>query len=124
MIAQQERSRPRAATWGWGILLALTAMLALNGVALYFFIAETGVVQTAAVLEIGLGLLALAVTWEGFRRGTRWAWNATWILVAMLAALGLHLLLGGGEAEVSAWYLALAAIALVGQLLAGRGLAR
>jgi hypothetical protein len=95
-------------------------MLALNGLMLYFVIAETAQVQTASVLETGLGLVVLFVAWEGFRHGSHWAWRTTWVLVAVLAAVGAHIL-GNGEAGVGIYYLGLAAIALLGQVLAGRG---
>lgn len=122
MITNKESSLPRIAKWGWSILLALSVILALNGITLYFFIADSHLMQTVSVMEIGLGLLALVVALEGFRHGSRWAWNATWVLVALLATVGFHILIGG-QSGVSLWYLSLAAGALVGQLLAGRGLA-
>jgi hypothetical protein len=120
MMIEQKRNRPRVARWGWGILVALGAMLALNGVMLYFVIAETAQVQTASVLETGLGFLVLLVAWEGFRHGSHWAWRTTWVLVAVLAAVGLHIVING-ETGVGFYYLGLAAIALLGQVLAGRG---
>lgn len=120
MVTNRENGLPRAARWGWGLLVTLSALLALNGLMLYFFIADSYLMRTVSLMEIGLGLLALVVAWEGFRQGTRWAWRAIWVLVALLAALGLHILLGG-DIGVSVWYLSLAAVALLGQLLAGRG---
>lgn len=49
MITQQEHSLPRVAKWGWGILL--TVRLALNGVMLYVFIADSHLMQTTSVME-------------------------------------------------------------------------
>lgn len=119
MVQTQEQVLPRLAKWGWGVLLAIGAVLALNGAGLYFFIAESQIVQTAAILTTGTGLLALGLAWEGFRHGSRWAWRVLWALVLTLAALGVHILVGG-EQVVGIWYLALAGAALVGQLLAGK----
>ena len=119
MINNHEDKLPRTVKWGWGVLLTLSALLALNGVTLYFFIADSHLMRTASLLELGLGLFALGVAWEGFRRGSRWAWKIFWILVTLLAILGIHILVGG-ELGVSLWYLSLAVVALVGQLLAGR----
>jgi hypothetical protein len=121
MISNKENSLPRTAKWGWGILVALAALLTLNGLALYFFIADSHLMQTTSVMEIGLGLMTAVVAWEGLRSGTRWAWNALWVLVVLLAVLGVHILLGG-ESGVGVWYLSLAVVALLGQLLAGKGL--
>lgn len=122
MLRTTESNMPRAAKWGWGILLALSIMLTLNGIMLYFFIADSHLMRTVSVLETGLGLLTLVIIWEGFRRGSRWAWNATWVLVTLLGVLGLHILTGG-DRVVSLWYLSLAAVALAGQMLAARGIA-
>jgi hypothetical protein len=120
MVTNREKSLSRAARWGWGLLVTLSALLALNGLGLYFFIADSHLMRTVSLMEIGLGLLALVVAWEGFRQGARWAWRAIWVLVALLAVLGLHILLEG-DMGISMWYLSLAAVALLGQLLAGRG---
>ena len=124
MITAQE-SKPTGTTrWGWRILLAASSLLALNGVMLYFFIADSAadsaLMQTASVLEIGLGLLALVIAWEGARHGSRWAWKALWVFVALLAALTAQLL-ANGEGGIALWYLTLAIIALAGQLLVARG---
>ena len=120
MTTNSEKSPLRTVKWGWGLLVTLSALLALNGLALYFFIADSHLMQTVSLMEIGVGLLALVVAWEGFRQGTRWAWKAIWVLVALLATLGLHMLLRG-DAGVSLWYLSLAGVALFGQLLVRRG---
>ncbi|MFW5942541.1 MAG: hypothetical protein ACOCXI_12125 [Chloroflexota bacterium] len=122
MNAQTDGQVSRSSRWGWGILLSLSVLLTLNGLALYFFIADSQLMKTVSVMEIGLGLLVTVVSWEGFRRRSRWAWHATWVLVGLLAALGLHILFGGAEPGVGLFYLALAAVGLAGQLLAGRSL--
>lgn len=66
----------------------------------------------------GLGLLALLVALEGFRRGTRWAWMAMWVLVAAYAAMAGIFLLAGETFVLSAGILAIAILSLVGLLLA------
>lgn len=73
--------------------------------------------RQVAIWYLAFGLLALLVTLEGFRRSSRWAWYAAWILVPVLAAIGLLYRDGFGVI-----LLGLAAIALVGHLLAGKGL--
>lgn len=144
-----QTNQSRTSKWGWGILLAISALLALNGVMLYFFSAspdvfeqDTGVPmsevrqsyptvvdqvveegQLISILLAAMGLTTLMVAWEGFRRRTQWAWNTLWVLVGMLAVAGLRSALLGGRPDIGGFYLALAAVTLVGQLLARRGLA-
>ncbi|MDX1663648.1 MAG: hypothetical protein R3272_07635 [Candidatus Promineifilaceae bacterium] len=120
MTTVVEQKRSRAATWGWRILVALSGLLTLNGVGLYVFIADTHIFRTAALIEAGLGAVALVAAWEGRRSGARWAWNATGVLVAVLAALTVHIFVGG-EPGIALWYLFLTAAGAVGQALAARG---
>ena len=141
--------RTRTQKWGWGILIALSALLALSGVVLYFMSAsptiseqDTGVPmaevrqayptvadqvvregQSISILSAAFGVLTLTVALEGFRHGSRWAWNATWVLVAVLVALSVQVLVVSGRLGIGGWSLSLAAVALLGQLLARRWLA-
>jgi hypothetical protein len=147
MTITKETSQSISAKWGWGIQLVLSALLVLNGVFLFFYESSpsafeqaTGVslsqftqtyptvansiardAQNLSILSTGLGLLALVVSWGGFRSGSRWAWNAIWVLVGLLAVLGVRGLVGGSP-SVGVLFLFLTAVALVGQLLASRGL--
>lgn len=139
------RTRTRVQKWGWTILLAVSFMLVLNGVGWFFtgpgtslsnIEQDTGVplaefkesyptvadgveenARQVAIWFMAFGILALVVALEGFRRGSRWAWNATWTLVAAPAAIALNVLAGGGGIFGFA-VLGVAAVALVGQLLA------
>jgi hypothetical protein len=118
----ETKSRTRFSKWGWGIHLVVTGLLVLNSVILYFFIAGAREEQTTAILLGGLGLLALVVVLEGYRQHSRFAWNATWVLVGALSFIGVHITVLG-ELSVGVFYLSLAAITLFGQLLAGSELA-
>jgi hypothetical protein len=148
MSIARERSKTRTQKWGWGILFVVSALLALNGVVWFFmggslstFEQDTGVplsefrqayptvadgiarqARQVAIWYGAFGLLALAVALEGFRHSSRWAWNATWVLVGAPAAAGVNVL-AGGELGLGLGMLGVAAVALVGQLLAGRELA-
>jgi len=139
----------KAAKWGWGILIAVSAVLVLNGAVFYFMSAsptifqqDTGVPmaevreayptvvdqvvregQSVSILSAAFGVLTLTVALEGFRHGSRWAWNATWVLVAVLVALSVQVLVVSGRLGIGGWSLSLAAVALLGQLLARRWLA-
>jgi hypothetical protein len=108
-----------AGRWGWRILVVVSALLLLNGVALYVIIVDTHTERTIGVLLAAFAALALAVAFEGLRHGSRWAWHASWVTVASLAAVGLHSL-RGDRMDLPVWYLSLSAIALAGQLMAGR----
>jgi len=112
-----------AERWGWGILTGLSGLLIANGILLYLVIVQTPQEQTLAILLTGFGALALVVAVEGFRHGSAWAWNGTWVMVALLATIALHFFRVGAQPEVAIFYLVLTSIALAGQLLArtGRG---
>lgn len=140
-----EKPRMSTAKWGWGILLVVSSLLALNGLGWFFagpnnsisnIAQEIGVSTTefteaypaaAAAIEgtarqvaiwfVAFGLLALLVVVEGYRHGSRWAWNAAWVLVAVQVAIGA-IELGGIFGYIM---LGLAAVTLVGQILAGKG---
>ncbi|MBI2873359.1 MAG: hypothetical protein HYY00_09265 [Chloroflexi bacterium] len=142
--------RTRTQKWGWGILIAVSALLVLGGVGMYFlgdspatFEQDTGVPmaevrqayptvadqvvregQNIQILVAAFGVLTLLVALEGFRHGSRWAWNATWVLVGWLVVGGLQALVVGGRLDIGGFFLAFAAVALVGQLLARRVLGR
>jgi hypothetical protein len=117
----ETKSRTRFSKVGWGIHLAVTGLLVLNSVGLYIFIAPSREEQTTAILLGGLGFLALVVALEGYHQHSRFAWNAVWILVGALSVIGVHITVVG-EPYVGVFYLSLAGITLLGQLLAGSSL--
>lgn len=132
-----QRNRASASKWGWGILLAISGLLVLNGVLWFFFGPQRAVIpleefpeaypsvapqmaknaQQVAIWFMAFGTLALLVALEGLRHCSRWAWYATWISVTVLAAIGLLYRDGFGV-----YLLGLVPTALIGQLLASRGL--
>jgi hypothetical protein len=121
MNTTETKSRTRFSKVGWGIHLVVTGLLVLNSVLLYFYVAGAREEQTTAILLGGLGLLALIVTLEGYRHHSRFAWNAAWVLVGALTVLGIHISVFG-EPTVGVFYLSLAGITLLAQLLAGSSL--
>ncbi len=66
--------------------------------------------------------LALFVALEGYRKGTRWAWTAMWVLVAAFTTLAASFIQAGETYALSFGILSFAVIALVGLLLARKGL--
>lgn len=112
-----ETSSRAVAKCGWAILIAVGAALTVNGVGQYVLMATSPGGRATGILLTGVGLAALMASLDGWRNGSRLAWNISWIVVAVLAALGVHVLLGGMR-DFSGWHLAIAAAALAGQLLA------
>jgi len=146
----EAKSQSRAAKWGWGILMGVSALLMLAGLSWYLSLPQMlleNIVEYAS-LEPGdllqgepsafdiitliargygagyaaLGLMALLVALEGYRNGTRWAWIAMWVLVLAYTAIAVIFMLPGDYAPGLGSF-ALAAVALVGMLLARKGLA-
>jgi len=147
-VSADAKSESRAAKVGWGLLMGVSALLMLAGVSWYFSlpqmllenIAEYGNVETGNLIQgepsafdvitliargygagyAALGLLGLLVALEGYRNGTRWAWIAMWVLVlAYVAIAGIFMLPGDYAPGLGS--VALAVLALVGMLLARRG---
>jgi hypothetical protein len=144
-----EEGRSRAAGWGWGILLVIASLIALNGISWIFFGPDAVVSSTAenigvsvtefeeaypaaidaitvnqyqvATYLVAIGAMGLLAALAGYRLRYRWAWHITWVLVATPAALVAGGLAAGyGVGGFLAMMLLLALLALAGQLLAGR----
>lgn len=150
MTTTEEGSRSRAARGGWGILIAVSCLLifagigwfgslprmALENIAEYAsldsgvfmqgepssFVVITLIARGYGAGYAALGLLALLVSLEGYRNGTRWAWTALWVLVAAYAAMAVIFLLAGETYALSFGILGIALIALVGLLLTRKDL--
>lgn len=120
----QNLSQPRVAKVGWGILLGLNSLLILDGIVWFFTGPNNTSARLVAVWFMAFGVLALMVSLEGYRNGSRWAWYSSWVLVAALVALGLVEV----RMEVDQFFgfllLGSSGVAAIGLLLARRGLAR
>jgi len=151
MELNQKNIQSRRAKLGWGILLGMSALLifagsgwlfslpqmALENIAEYanlepgvFMQGEPSAFDVIAVIArgygagyIALGLIALLIALEGYRRGTRWAWRVMWVLAATFAALAGIFMLAGESYALNLGILSFAVITLVGLLLARKGLA-
>ena len=150
-MADEDKST--AASWGWGILLVIATLIALNGVSWIVFGPDAVVSDMAenigvsvdefedaypaavdeiavnqyqvAIYLVAIGGMGFLAALAGYRLRYRWAWRITWVLVAIPAALvGGGLAAGFGLAGFLTLMLLLALIALVGQLLARRGLGK
>jgi hypothetical protein len=140
---------PKAARWGWGILLLTASLFAVNGVSWIFFGPDAVVADTAeyigvsvtefeesypaavdgitvnqyqvATYLIAIGTMGFLAALAGYRLGYRWAWRITWVLVVVPAALAVAGLAAGfGFGGFLAMMLLLAIVALTGQILGGK----
>lgn len=144
----QNISQSRVAKVGWIILLVVSALLMLNGLGWFFSgpgtsvstIAEylgittsnfeesypeaaIGIATTARMVAIwfmAFGTLSILVAFEGYRHGTRWAWIASWMLTAVLIAVGILEL--GNLFGIAMLFMA--AITFAGGLMTRQGLAQ
>lgn len=92
---------------GWFIALILSAVMTLNHLVLMFAVKE---------LELFVGwaafnLYATLVLWFPFRRGEKWAWFSSWILVIGLGSAIFF------NPQIGVWYLGVAGVIALGLLL-------
>lgn len=152
MVEAPASKRSRVASWGWGVLLVVASLVTLNGIGWIFVGPDAGMSDMAenigvsltefadaypdavdeitinayqvAIYLMAVGAMGLLAALAGYREGRRWAWHTTWVLVAMPTALATSGLAAGfGVGGFLLAMVLLALIALVGQLLAGRGTA-
>ncbi len=121
MRTDHQNARTTMAKWGWGILLVISGLLALDGAIWYFVGPNIIHARLVAVLLMALGMLALLVALEGYRNGSPWAWYSSWVLVMALLAFGV-IEVGEGEYLFGGIMLGSAAVTFVGQLLARKDL--
>lgn len=147
MNGNAEMQRPIVGKAGWVIMFTVAALLVLHGVMWVFMgpeialtnIAERVELSTDAfrqgtpsafriialtqrnygLLEVGFGVLVLAVGWQGFRHRLKWARAAMTVVPATIGALAANFILVGGV-QTGASYLLVTLIALAGAMLAGR----
>ncbi len=146
-VNQQGISQAKSAKIGWIILLVVSALLMLNGLGWFFSgpdismssmaedlgitatnfeqtypeaaLSVTATTRMVAIWFLAFGALAFLVSLEGYRHGSRWAWYASWVLVVTLIAVGILEI--GSPFGIA--LLVMAAVTLVGGLLARKGLA-
>jgi hypothetical protein len=110
------KSRSTASKVGWAVLLAVSALLLLNSLGLFFVIAAESMERTISILLAGLSLLGLILAREGLRGGARFAWRSSWVITAVLFLVAANISLTG-ELYVGVFYVFMGSAALLGQLL-------
>jgi hypothetical protein len=96
---------------GWWILFSISVLGAVGHAALVFAL------PGEEVLFIGwaaLNLYSVLVLYFPYRRGEKWAWYTTWVMIVPFALVMLF------DAQIGSMYLILAGLMAVGQLLARR----
>ena len=135
------------AKWGWGILIGMSALLTLAGIGWVISLPEmateniaeyamidTSVLRQSVAFDIismiargygaaytAIGLMGLLVAREGYRRGTRWAWNVMWVPAASFAALAATFMQAGESPGLSLGIFSFALITVFGLLIARQG---
>jgi hypothetical protein len=82
MTTQTIATRTTLFKVGWLALLVVAALMTLGHLVLLFVLNEPAVF----VGWVAFNLYAALVIWFPFRRGERWAWFASWILVIAFAS--------------------------------------
>ena len=82
MSTQTKVTPSNAFTIGWIVLMSIAVLATLNHIMLPTY----GDPVTFAIGWTGYSLYAVVVLAIPFRRGERWAWYSTWILVIGFAA--------------------------------------
>lgn len=101
-------ARSTTIKFGWWLLFVISALAILNHAALIF------VIPGEEVLFIGwtaFSLYATLVLYFPYRRGERWAWYSTWIMVVSYASSIFF------DADIGLYYLIAAGLMALGQLL-------
>jgi hypothetical protein len=109
MTTQTLANRSTAFKFGWIILLVLSVLATLNHIVLAF------VMTDEATLFLGwaaFNLYSTVVLYIPFRRGEKWAWYTSWILVIGFAAPILF-----SQESFAVYYLGAAVVMAVGLLL-------
>lgn len=100
----------RTATFkiAWGVLFGVAALATLGHLVLSIVMTEETTLFLGWAAYTAYAAVVLAIP---FRRGERWAWYATWILVAGFASLILF------DSAVGGWYVGAAGVMAVSLLL-------
>lgn len=100
--------RSKTTKLGWWILIGIASLAVLNHAALIFAIPGE---EVLFIGWTGLSLYSVFVLYFPYRKGERWAWYSTWILILSFAALVPF------DAEIGLYYLVAAGLMTLGQFL-------
>jgi hypothetical protein len=110
MAESANQSRSTSFMVGWWILFITTVMLTLWHALLLFFIPGE---DLPFVVSIALSIISAVVLYIPYLRGEKWAWYAIWAMIIPYALVIFF-------APELGFYLGIAVLMTLGQLLTGR----
>ncbi|MGE5263793.1 MAG: hypothetical protein ACM3S0_10445 [Acidobacteriota bacterium] len=93
---------------GWWILVSISAVSVVSNAGLILVVPR---LVDSLIAWSTFSLYALSVLLVPYRRGEKWAWYLTWVLVIPFAVLGLN------NPEAAPYYLTAAGLLAISQLL-------
>jgi hypothetical protein len=108
MSTSRERIRTPVFKTGWWILISLSALSVVMHAGLLFALPDEELLFLGLVV---FSLYSVAVLLFPYRRGEKWAWFATWLIVLAFAVVILF------NSDLGGMYLAMSGLMAVGQIL-------
>jgi hypothetical protein len=108
MSTSRERIRTPVFKTGWWILISLSALSVVMHAGLLFALPDEELLFLGWVV---FSLYSVAVLLFPYRRGEKWAWFATWLIVLAFAVVILF------NSDLGGMYLAMSGLMAVGQIL-------
>lgn len=116
MVSEAVRTRSVGYRIGWWILVVIAGASVVNHISGPLLGFASGDDEVLAFLGLGaMNLYAVVVLLTGYRRGERWAWWVTWVMVATYALVILY------APDAGPFYLGGAVVMASGQLLTWAG---
>ncbi|HEU4750476.1 MAG TPA: hypothetical protein VFT54_05400 [Acidimicrobiia bacterium] len=114
MMSVGIRTRSVGYKVGWWVLVVIAGASVVSHISLAGFAEEDAWVLAFFGLA-AMNIYALVVLLTGYRRGERWAWWVTWVLVAIYALVIFY------AHDAGPYYLGAAAVMAIAQLLTWSG---
>jgi len=116
MVSEAVRTRSVGYRIGWWILAVIAGASVVNHISGPFLGFASGDDEVLAFLGLAaMNLYAVVVLVTGYRRGERWAWWVTWVMVATYALVILY------APDAGPFYLGGAVVMAFAQLLTWAG---
>jgi hypothetical protein len=93
---------------GWWVLFGISVLSVLSYAALIFVVPSS---VDSLIAWVTFSLYSVFVVLIPYRRGERWAWYLTWVLVVPAVVLSLN------DRDAAPYFLAAVGLTVIGQLL-------